>query len=343
MPAPLPTVPPGSFEEALLARATDHLIERWRDRADTAALADAVDAALDALGGDLERSGWAQLVRNVVERLLLLDHALAAEIDDDAFPSDVRDSLRKDREVRGTGLLRALAVAGRVRGEDGGWLRDLDGLVADAWGPLPRWERHLLTPSGRRDLELDALPARFDLDPSVLEAVRVPAAAPGLKERFAAAFEALGDRWSGFAGGVSGALRLAPVAVLDAGSPRVGDRVTLDVPAGDTPGAIRPVVLRAAGETAHVVYPLEVDDWVALDAFPPGVSPATRALDVVLEAPEGVHRYAVLRVADEHAVDFGLGPEVRWLAVLEAAAAGQVPVDVVTLDVEGLPDPPVGR
>ena len=323
----LPETGASAYEEAVLGGGTEDLLDLLWGGAERARLGRQVEAILEALEPMPPAQACALLVRNLVERLLLFDHGLAADLDDEEFPAALRRQLRSRADLGGVDLLRLVVDTGLATAPTEPLLRSVGALLEGREGEPPAWEQLLVVPTGARRLSLEEIPAGLKVDPQVLSSIFAPARHPSVAERIENAWteflhrasEAWRDAW--------GSLGLEPAEVLGSveGEPRLGERWNLRVRPEESPARLRPVIVRRVEGRHDVLFPLAEEDWVTLDAFPPGDGEGEMLIPLVLKAPTGSHRYTVILVPDGQPVDFSLGPELRWRPVLEEAVHGRLP------------------
>lgn len=111
--------------------------------------------------------------------------------------------------------------------------------------------------------------------------------------------------------------------LLGLGHPRVGDRVTLRVVPEAPPQLLRAVLFRTCALDLQLLHPLPGRTWPALDRF--RREGPSCLLEVVLEAPAGLHTYEIVLVARDLFEEAWPRPDPRWSALLTSFRRGVLP------------------
>ncbi len=328
----VPDLADSSFEMRIIRIATENLLDLEREGAEDGVLDLELETALQACSELPVHQTCAVLLRNLVERLLLLDHSLAVDL---AQQSDLRDRAHVEAQsLSAVGLLRGLSDAGQATAPSG-WDTVQALFLPTSDGAASPWERALILPgltgeAERREL-VDRFATSLALDADVVAAARdrhapaAPLKAPRTRTRTPA-------RWSVPAGAPRLGLQWRRAARLGAATHALGEQLLVHL--GEIhPAALRPVVVREVGGEARVVFPTAPRSWRPLDAFsdPEGGF----EIPVNLLPPPGTHRYVVALVSQGFRVDWTSPEPKRWAQLREDLEAGRCAAEDFEVQVGG--------
>lgn len=308
------TIDPG-LELRALRVTTETLLQSHAGGAGEAELAlgvSALLAATESRGPEL----LAVLLRNLVERLILADAAMA----------DVHLPTHLDGGQR---LLAVVVRAARQAGLKTSMLSQLEALLSGDGTGRCAWHRLLPTVAdGRPDPAAVALlPTELDLAPAVLAYLAQPWPASSVMDG-----GAVGDigPWMLPPGRARlGSLHGVTRAVLGRAGGRVGDRYVLSLRTDQDVAALHPVVLREVDGVSDMVFPIAGATWASLDLFRERFG--LYRIPLRLRPPGGRHRYVVILVPPEDVGDEAVPP--RLAGIRRGVEEGRFGVEDFFVDV----------
>lgn len=327
----VPDLPDSSFEMRVLRIATENLLDLEREGAEDGVLDLELETALQACSELPAYQACAVLLRNVVERLLLLDHSLAVDL---AKHSDLADRARVEAQaLNAVGLLRDLGEAGQATAP-GSWAELQALFLPTSEGGASPWERALILPGLAGDAErrnlLDRMERALALDSDVV-AIAKDSHAP-VRPVQPSRRAPRRARWTVPTTAPRLGLEVRRAARLGSEQHELGEKLLVRLDPVQDAG-MRPVVVREVAGEARVVFPTASRSWRPLDAF--AQDAGGFEIPVNLLPPPGTHRYLVALVPLGFRVDWTAPESDRWAQLQADLSAGRCAAEEFEVRVQG--------
>jgi hypothetical protein len=326
----VPDLPRASLEVRVLRIATENLLELQIEGADVTAVDLELDTALECRGELTSGQMLALLLRNLVERLLLLDASLCTDL---ARFEDLEDRSRvaEDPRPKGTGLLRRLTE--RAVAVVGSSAQPLEAIFLPGADGGSKWEQALQLPGLASEAEraavLRALSRMLALDPTVVDQVMPHHQPVRVRRNSLRPFPRPGRAMQRRPEVRREARLSAPLT-----SHELGDRMVVALNPSGAAADLRPVVVREVEGDAEIVFPTTSTAWPDLGRF--SRSAAGYEVPVNLSAPAGTHRYLVALVPCGFDVDWAAPEEARWQPIRDGIAQGRFEAEDFEVEVAGV-------